>query len=254
MQKTIEELVERVKGASTWDDRIEEIRRVPEFFGQGAHQAVYAAIAAELYRPHLAAQFAYVYWPQEYSLERFTEAYDSAVELTDGFSRIDPGWLTHVLRVSPKTLRVFRLIVGYTTGELAVAATEAASRIGLTAVGKGRLDGVEAGQIPSENVARACAEAIHLLMTGQLWDVAAGAFRTKLDKPDTEQGWETVQRFAREGVPYAVLLHQRHYGGPFRTLLDATSSARGDVLELPLHQLLLDAGVPHVRTGSHNQA
>jgi hypothetical protein len=37
-------------------------------------------------------------------------------------------------------------------------------------------------------------------------------------------------------------------------LLDATSRARGDVLETPVEELFTAAGVPYVRTGAHNQA
>lgn len=62
-----------------------------------------------------------------------------------------------------------------------------------------------------------------------------------------------MRQFASEGVPYSVLLHQRHYGGGFRTLIDATSTRRGDVLEDAVDRILTEAGVPHIRTGVHNQ-
>ena len=55
--------------------------------------------------------------------------------------------------------------------------------------------------------------------------------RTKLDKVDTADGWESVHRLAVEGVPYDVFLHQRHMGGAFRQLLDAASEERGEMLE-----------------------
>lgn len=254
MQTTPVAFAASVGAAATWDDRIEEIRRVPEVFGQAQHSAVYSAIASLLYRPHLAAQFAYVQWRDEYQLSNIEKAYSKAFDLTEGFSKTGVDGLASVIQEEPITLRIFRLIIGYTTSEFAVAVSEAASRTNLGAVTKGRVEAIEVGTVPSEDVARACARAIELLMTGQMWAVATGEFRSKLEKPDTLGGWDTVRDFAATGVPYHIFLHQRHYGGPFRTLLDATSSARGEILELPLDELLTANRVPFVRTGSHSQS
>jgi hypothetical protein len=254
LQQTPQDFVARVASTASWDERIEEIRRVPEVFGQVQQQTIYGAIASRLYRPHLAAQFAYVQWRDDYELPQIERAYMRAFALTDGFSKVGANELASTLRQEPATLRIFRLIIGYTSNEFSVAASEAAARIGVPAVGKARIDAIEAGSTPSDNASRTCAETIHLLMTGQMWNVATGDFRSKLEKPDTVEGWNTVREFARSGVPYHVLLHQRHYGGPFRTLLDATSSARGDSLELPLEELFTVERVPFIRTGRHNQA
>jgi hypothetical protein len=242
-----------VSSTTTWDERIEEIRRIPELFGEAQQAAVYAAVATRLYRPHLVAQIAYVQWRDEYELRQIQETYKRAFELTAGFSTVGVDELSEVLHQEPRTLRIFRLIIGYTSNEFSVAAREAATLNGLAPLTKARVDAIERGSTPSADSARACAWAIHLLMTGEMWDVATGDFRSKLEKPDTAEGWDTVRGFARAGVPYYVLLHQRHYGGPFRTLLDATSSARGDVLEIPLEELLVREGVPFLRTGSSNQ-
>lgn len=62
-----------------------------------------------------------------------------------------------------------------------------------------------------------------------------------------------MQRYATEGVPLEVFLHQRHYGGAFRQLLDATSTDRGDILEDAVEELFGESGVKFIRTGSHNQ-
>ena len=75
-----------------------------------------------------------------------------------------------------------------------------------------------------------------------------------MQKPDTVRGWNTVRDYASNGVPLPVLLHQRHYGGAFRQLLDATSTNPGEVIEEALEELLLASRIPHIRTGSHNQA
>lgn len=97
------------------------------------------------------------------------------------------------------------------------------------------------------------AATIHLVMTGDLFEEPAGALRRKLDKPDTVEGWATAKKYAEEGVPYGMLLHQRHYGGAFRQLLDATSTLRGDLIENAVQRLFEEGGVRFIRTGSHNQ-
>jgi hypothetical protein len=254
LQFSVEAFVERVSQSPTWDERVQEIRRVPELFGQAQHHLAYAGIASQLYRPHLAAQFAYVQWPLDYQLAALEATYLQAFEMTAHFTDVTRAKLIQVLTAAPGTLRIFRLIIGYTTSEFAAAVTQVSTRSAGVAIGKNRIESMEAGRLGSASATDTIAETIDLLMSGQLWDIATGEFKSKLDKPDTVDGWTTVQQFAKDGVPYPVFLHQRHYGGPFRTLLDATSSVRGDVLELPLEQLLVDAKVPHIRTGAHNQA
>ena len=249
----LQQTVARIVEAPSWDERVQEIRRIPEIFGQQRLQAVYAAVAEAVYRPHLAPQFAYVQWRDEHELVAFQEDYDRAHELTSGFERVDPPALALVLAQEPRTSRIFRAIIGYTPGELAVAASLTGEELGLGRISTTRVKAMEAGRPPSEQAARACAEAIHRLITGTMWGVATGDLRSKIEKPDTERGWESVRELAAQGVPYSVLLHQRHYGGAFRTLLDSTSTQRGDVLEDPLEQLLIEAGVSHLRTGARNQ-
>lgn len=252
MAVPIPETVQRVRDAPTWDDRVEEIRRVPEIYGEAQRRAVYAAIAEEVYVPQLVGSFAFVLWPDPYGLEGFEEVYEVAREKTDTFARVDPDVLAAMIEEDPRTVRVLRAIVGYTPAELEAAVLEAGRLLDLLDV---RVDvkALEAGRRPGEQVGRVVAEAVHRLLTGALWDEPVGDFVSKLDKPDTAGGWETVRRFAEEGVPYSVLLHQRHYGGAFRTLVDATSTRRGDVLEDAVDEALTQAGIPHLRTGAHNQ-
>lgn len=235
--------------ADDWNARVQEIRRVPQGFGKQQHQAVYQAVAEGLYRPFLSPQFAYIQWRADYELGPFETAYATAFELTAGFMNVTHADIAAALRAAPQTLKVFRAIVGYTPNELAVATTE----LGLAAVSQNRVKSMEAGKQGPVPAVDALAEGVVRLMSGTLWEPATGGVRTKMDKPDTADGWRTVQQFAVRGVPYSVFLHQRHYGGAFRTLLDATSTARGDLLEEPLEELLIEKGVPHLRTGGHNQ-
>ncbi len=90
-------------------------------------------------------------------------------------------------------------------------------------------------------------------MAGTLFGDPPGDLRSKQDKPDTAGGWRTVQCFAADGVPYSLFLHQRHYGGAFRQVLDATSGPRGALIEDAVEALFRQSGIPYIRTGSHNQ-
>src|SRR5205085_11032206 len=94
---------------------------------------------------------------------------------------------------------------------------------------------------------------VHRIMTGELFNEPVGALRRKLAKPDTAAGWSSVQAYARDGVPFAMFLHQRHYGGAFRQLLDATSTERGNLIEDAVEELLEAHGIRFIRTGAHNQ-
>jgi len=93
-----------------------------------------------------------------------------------------------------------------------------------------------------------------MTMEGKLFEPALVGLRLKQEKPDTKEGWKTVRDFAKNGVPLKVFLHQRHYGGAFRQVLDATSSLRGDLIEDAVQTLFTENRIPFIRTGSHNQA
>lgn len=229
------------------------IRKIPETFGLAQHQDVYAAVAQRVYVPSLAPDFAYVHWRDEYELPAVENAYDHAHRLTGGFTNVDVVTLEHTLKAQPETLRIFRLILGFTPQEFAAATQASATRMGVRILGVGRVKGMEAGRLTTAGAAKICAETIRDAMAGKLFPPGSGAVVSKLAKPDTRQGWDSVRKFARDGVPLAVYLHQRHYGGAFRQLLDATSGKRGDIIEDAVEALFRDNGIPFLRTGSDNQ-
>lgn len=214
------------------------------------HQGVYADIAERVYVPSLTPDFGYVHWRSEYELEGLATAYQIAEAATGSFVNVSPVDLAALLRERPTTLRVFRLMLGLTTGEFA----EATGMVALHGIGKATIGNIESGAIPSIVQADASAAVIDHMMRGALFPPGVPPLRSKVEKPDTALGWDSVRLYAREGVPLPVLLHQRHYGGAFRQLLDATSSLRGDLLEDPVEALFEGAGIPYIRTGAHNQA
>ena len=251
-----EEVAEAIAAAENWDTRISLIRQVPEKFGTAHHAKVYAAIASRVYVPSLQAEFAYVHWREEYLPQGLESAYALADEGTRRFQDVEQADLVRVIQTHPETLRVFRLILGFLRREFAEAGALVANRTDLPKVSENRIKRIESGGKISAECAQTCATVIDLVMKGELFPPkpAERAIRRKLDKPDTAEGWASVRRYAATGVPLPLFLHQREYGGAFRQLLDATSSQRGNLLEDPVDALFSEAGVPFLRTGSHNQA
>jgi hypothetical protein len=246
--------VAHIANAQDWDTRVARIRQVPAKHGTNEHSAIYAAVAKQLYVPHLAPDFAYIPWRPDYELEEFNHAYETTNAATEGFSLTTARDLEHVMHEHPITLRVFRVPLGFTTQEFAGATTVVAEEHSLPAMSNGKVKGAESGAALSREQARTAALTIDLIMRGELFDDPVGDLRRKLDKPDTAQGWTTVRTYARDGVPLAVLLHQRHYGGAFRQLLDATSTQRGNVIEDAVEGMFSERRIPNVRTGANNQA
>ena len=95
------------------------------------------------------------------------------------------------------------------------------------------------------------AKTVAMAMEGKLFGEAPSGLRSKQHKPDTQDGWASVQAYASAGVPFQVFLHQRHYGGAFRQVLDATSTLRGDLIEdAPARIERSRAEDAHARAGS----
>lgn len=249
----IEQTIRLVASADTWDERVQAIRRIPERHGRSDQAAVYAAVAGELYRPYLSSEFAFVPERDDYQAETFSRAYSLALDGTRSFTRVGIGDLAATLESHSETLLVFRTIIGYTPAELAVATREVASGPGARGLSAGRLKGVERGGPLTPEAASLLARTIHELIAGSLWREAPEGLKAKLDKIDTARGWESVRELAASGVPYDAFLHQRHVGGSYRQLLDATSEKRGEMLEEAVQILFSEHGVPHVRTGSSEQ-
>lgn len=255
---TVTEIADAVAAAPTWNARVALVRRVPEDFGIAQHQAVYAAIADRVYVPTLKPEFAYVHWRGEYELPSLQEAYRLADEGTAGFTRVGRDDLARLISQHPQTLRIFRLLLGYIAKEFAETCGLVATKFELPPATASGVGAMERGRRPTAEVASTCAITIDLVMNRapDLFPPTpeGSALRLKIEKPDTVDGWASVRRYALDGVPLAVLLHQSAYGGAFRQLLDATSGARGDLVEDPVEKFFAEERIPYIRTGTHNQA
>lgn len=263
---TVEATIQTILGAGTWTQRIQQIRLVPQRHGTEDHGTIYAAVARELYMPHLAPDFAYIHESPFYETGHFFAAYDVAARLTEDFTCVTEAEIQAVLLECPRTLLIFRTLLGLTKDEFAHSTLLAGGPEDLAELTAPQIDTLERSAINYQrpNTAAALAKAtaqaqvaaktITMVMNGELFGDAPVGLKSKQRKPDTENGWASVRNFAANGVPLRVFLHQRHYGGAFRQVLDATSTQRGDLIEDAVEALFTAHGISFVRTGSHNQA
>lgn len=247
--------IERIVEARDWNKRVALIRLIPQHHGTGEHAQIFAEIARLLYVPHLAPDFAYIHEAPFYEQEYFAAAYDAAHRATRGFTEVSEDNLKKTIECDPKTLLVFRTILGLTREEFAQSTTLAAKPVGLQSLTPGKVDSMERnGSATAADQAFVAAKTVRLVMDGTLFGEPPDGLRSKQAKPDTARGWESVQEFAIRGVPFATFLHQRHYGGAFRQVLDATSTQRGNLIEEAVQTLFSEYRIPFLRTGSNNQA
>jgi len=246
--------VSAIIDAEAWNARVRLVQQIPEEYGRAHLAAVYSRLAKELYVSQLAPTFAYVHWRDTFELPSVEVPYSQAYAATQGFTRITRDDISSCLREYPSTIRIFRLILGFTPSELAAATKVPAVDLDAKAVTSDRIKRMEDGsEVPSES-ATVLAETITRGVARDLFPAPFEGQRSKQDRPDLANDWETIREYARDGVPLAIYLHQRHYGGAFRQLLDSTSRNRGDILEDEVESLLTSAGVPYIRTGGSNQS
>jgi hypothetical protein len=248
-------LVDKISAASDWDQRVALIRQIPERYGRATQQEVYASIAEQVYVPHLTPDFAYVYPREDYELDGVVKSLQFAAEGTNGFTSVSADDLASAIMSHPESLLCFRLILAYTVQEFAIAATIVAEDLEIkTDVRHSKIKRFESGAEVPSIVAKVLAVTIDRAVSNTLFPDPGEALVSKQKRPDLKAGWQSVRKLFTEGVPYSMLLHQRHYGGAFRQLLDATSSLRGNVLEDAVESLFEQSDISYVRTGSANQA
>lgn len=252
---TVSETIAKIVDAKTWDKRIAEIRLIPQYHGLSEQHQIQAAIARLLYVPSLAPDFAYINEAEFYGQEYFDLVYGIASVATNGFMNISEESLTEILQKDPRTLLVFRTITGLTKAEFSHASKIVASADGRDPLTSAKVDSMErSGTATTTNQAGVAAITLSRIVDQTLFGMPPAGLVSKLSKADTKDGWTSVQQYAKRGVPFSMLLHQRHYGGAFRQLLDATSTTRGNLIEDAVESLFKEKGVLYIRTGSNNQS
>lgn len=251
---TIKETVRNISAAPTFDARVAEMRKIPGRHGTDDWQEIFAQVAREVYVPALTPDFAYIHSDDSfYSESHFREAYRLAADATNEFSNTTEATIAATLEDSPLSLLAFRVITGLTREEFAHAVSIACPDVKMSGAS---IDGHErSGKAMKPERATQLARTISRLVLGNLFGSPPSPnVQTKQAfKSDTRSGWDSVHSYAVHGVPYSSLLHQRHYGGAFRQLLDATSTKRGNIIEDAVEELFSSNKVPYIRTGAHNQ-
>jgi hypothetical protein len=70
----------------------------------------------------------------------------------------------------------------------------------------------------------------------------------RLDKADTQHGFESTRHLAAHGAPYCVLLYERFLGRPFASHRDSVSEIVGDIMENAIEDVLTRARVSFRKT------
>ena len=83
----------------------------------------------------------------------------------------------------------------------------AGEAVELRPLSAGKIDSMERkGTATTEEQAHVAANALAQVMNGTLFGDPAGGLKSKQDKPDTSNGWESVRAFATSGVPLLAVL------------------------------------------------
>jgi hypothetical protein len=200
-----------------------------------------------VYESRLTPQFHAVPWGGTlHERSDFRTAYESAKKLTDDFKKTSEAELRAALEADPSTLAVFRLILGYTIPEL-VSALELLNVPGATRSTIAALE--HGGQMTPARAAvlAGVAMAVTQVIGGKLFaldtNLPAGDFKSRLDKIDTEAGWQSVRQAAAGGVDYGDLLYERYVDGPWLAVRSAYSEKKGRLIEDAVADLLTQAKI-----------
>ena len=200
-----------------------------------------------IYESRLTPQFHAVPWGASlHERDAFRTAYKSAHELTEGFTKTKEPHVLAALEADPRTLVVFRLILGYTIPEL-VSALElldvSASRDALSALEHGRGTMTEPRRAVLAGVAKAVTQVIERELFALDDTLPPEDFKSRLDKIDTEEGWVSVRKAAAGGIDYADLLYERYVDGPWLHVRSAYSEKKGRLIEDAVAELLTEATI-----------
>jgi len=218
---------------------------------------------ARLYTQQLSPSFHMVPWDTGQLLEEdeFNAIYSRIMDLLPDFAAATPERIAHVLRLEPRSLVVFRMIMAYTPNQLSYMLREEfdlkLSGDTLDSIEKRGLKSGTALESKWEAACPGLSSLIFKAVRGELLpfreDVELDKFRPLTDKSDTRQHWESVADKANRGVAYSALLYQRYIGSVFGQAINASSSLKADLLEGPVERLLKERGVPYYRVGTREK-
>jgi hypothetical protein len=187
--------------------------------------------------------------------EPFRAAFDELRIATADFKSLDNSVVWEAVKKNALVLVILRCILGLSPPELADLALEATG----VQIEQGFARGEDAKARSGENsISRATGDRqkrLKALVDAACTAIAKGPSNPtpqlihRLVKVDTIEGLASVQRSARQGVPYPALLYERLLGRPFATHRDSVSGLVGDIVEQAVIDVLTTAGVPFYKTG-----
>lgn len=188
----------------------------------------------------------------EYSV--FDDGYQALRKATKGFNDLNPEAILKVIPSKPLALVVLRTILGFTPPEWAYVASEETGveiPLGYARSIDKRIRANPNGPFKvaksAQNRIVALVESACKLITDGVPKLPPEAVH-RLDKADTKGGKLSVIQAASLNIPYSMLLYERMLGRPFATHRDAVSEKVGDLMELPIEDILSNAGVPYRKT------
>lgn len=215
--------------------------------------------AVRRYQSKLTPQYHVVPWSDLImESDDFADIYQRTAEVVGDFAVLDVAGVKRALTEYPRSLMVFRLILGYTWDDLADVIV---SKLGV-AVSKEKIRQIEHAESVSDipgrvvdGVMDALAEAIDGIVCGRLMalppDLDPNRFRTRRQKIDTENGWISVAGCVEGRITFGELLYERYTGRPFAYVRDALSEQKGDILEDALEAMFRREGISYVRVTSN---
>lgn len=188
----------------------------------------------------------------EYSV--FESAYQVLRKVTAGFADVSVEPILSAVEASAMSLVVLRTILGFTPPEWAHIASQ---RTGIQ-VSEQFARNID-GRIRSKpdrrlSIRPSSAPRIRALVQAACELISEGAPEIgsatvhRLDKADTKAGLDSLRQVSSLNVPYAIVLYERLLGRPFATHRDAVSERVGDIMEIPVEDLLSGAGIPYRKT------
>jgi hypothetical protein len=225
-----------------WRRAVEAVFAVPPDEREAALRLI-----RPVYESRLTPQFHAVPWGASlHERDDFRVAYERARELTQDFTKTSEVDLLAALEADPRTLVVFRLILGYTTAELSAALAlieVTASKSVIEALEKGRGTVTEARRAILAGVAKAVTGVIERDLFALDDSLPPEDFKSRLDKIDTEDGWASVQKAAAGGIDYGDLLYERYVDGSWLAVRSAYSEKKGRLIEDAVADLLTEAKI-----------
>jgi len=190
--------------------------------------------------------------PGYITYERFGEAYDVLVKLTDGFDNFSYDSVWNTFSEDNLVFVVMRTILGLSPPEWADLTREKTHVI--VSQGQARKFDRDVREqknkefsVKAQEKLSAMLRTAILVISQETHNVPNGIIH-RFDKVDTKNGIQSIRHVDRMGIPYPMLLYERFLGRPFASHRDAVSEMIGDIMEIAVEKELEKYRIPYRKT------